>query len=142
MSQKHHPLPLWALFLVLLGLTVAEVGLYEVWSRHQGIMPKYAMVLLLFIFTIPKAAIVLIYFMHLKFERQLVVAVALLPFLTAAIAVIPTLTDIMTLKSDSYNEVEGLGDYAPISHGGDDHGHEDDAVKDEDDDADAHHEAH
>ena len=140
MSQKHHPLPLWALFLVLLGLTVAEVGLYEVWSRHQDIMPKYAMVLLLFIFTIPKAAIVLIYFMHLKFERQLVVVVALIPFLTAAIAVLPTLIDIMTLKSSSYNQVEGLADYAPLSHGKDDHGHDDDVIKDED--ADAHHEAY
>lgn len=115
--KEHHPVPLWTLFLALLALTVAEVVLFEIWSRNQALMPKYAMVLLLLVFTIPKAAIVLIYFMHLKFERQLIIALALIPFLMAAIAVLPILTDIMTLRGQSYNEVEGLRAYNPVAHG-------------------------
>ncbi len=122
MAQQHHRIPLWGLFLTLLALTAAEVALFEVWSEHQWLMPKYAMVLLLLVFTIPKAAIVLIYFMHLKFERQLVVTLALIPFATAAIAVLVTLSDIVTLKQDAYNQVPGLREYSPMRQE-DDHDH-------------------
>jgi len=115
--KEHHPLPLWTLFLVLLSLTVAEVGLFEIWSRNQAMMPKYAMVLLLLIFTLPKAAIVLIYFMHLKFEKHLVITLALIPFMLAAIVVLPILTDIMTLKSQSNVIAPELRQYNPVGHG-------------------------
>ncbi len=115
--DQPHTVPLWGLFLALLALTAAEVALFEVWShsnlRGEPFMPKYAMVLiLLIVLTIPKAAIVMIYFMHLKFERQLVVLLALTPLITAAIAVLPTLTDAKTLKNwgQSYNLAHGLGD--------------------------------
>lgn len=89
--------------MALLLLTAAEVGLYEIW-RHtaaQGdpFIPKLALVLILvLVLTLPKAAIVLIYFMHVKFEKQLVVLLALAPFLFVFIAVLPTLTDIMVLQ--------------------------------------------
>lgn len=117
MAQEHHRIPLGGLFLALLALTAAEVALFEVWSRHQGLMPKYAMVLLLLLFTLPKAAIVLVFFMHLRFERQLVVTLALLPFVMAAIAVLPILTDIVTLKPSATNQVPGLRQYHPLGHG-------------------------
>lgn len=128
---KHdHALPLWGLFLALLAFTAAEVGLFEVWHRTQEVnaagevtwqlMPKFAMVLIIFLFTIPKAVIVLVYFMHIKFEKWLVVLLALLPFGFAAIAVLPTLTDIRTLKGDqkTYNFDPHLGSYNPNAHGG------------------------
>ena len=111
MSEHQHRVPLLGLFAVLLALTGAEVALFEIWSRNQWLMPKYAMVLLLLLFTLPKAAIVLIYFMHLRFERQLVVTLALIPFVVAAIAVLPILSDIMTLKDRSYNQVEHLREF-------------------------------
>lgn len=129
MAQEHHRVPLWSLFLALLVLTAAEVALYEVWSRNQWIMPKVTMVLILiFVLTLPKAMIVLTYFMHLKFERQLIVMLALLPFGLVFVAVLPILTDIVTLKANSYNQVEGLRDYGPTGHGHaeDQSGHEDD----------------
>lgn len=126
-----HGVPLWGLFIALLALTAGEVLLFEVWHRTQEhdatgaitwqLMPKYAMVLLLLVFTLPKAAIVMIYFMHLKFEKQFVVLLALLPFLLALIAVIPTLVDIQTLKGhkQTYNVVpeSQLKDFK-IEHGG------------------------
>ena len=124
MAQAHHRVPLWGLFLALLALTAAEVALYEVWSRNQGIMPKYVMVLILiFVLTLPKAMIVLTYFMHLKFERQLIVALALIPFAMVFVAVLPILTDTVTLKPDAYNQVEGLRDFGPPAG----HGHTDSA---------------
>lgn len=113
MSEHNHRVPLWGLFLALLALTAAEVALFEVWSRNQWLMPKYAMVLLLLIFTLPKAAIVLIYFMHLKFERQLVVGLAIAPFPIVLIAILPILSDTVTLKPQAYNQVPGLREFVP-----------------------------
>jgi len=94
-----HQVPLWGLFLALVALTIAEVGLYEVWlyGAKQGnpFIPKYALVLIiLLVLTLPKAAIVMIYFMHLKFEKQLVVFLSLVPFVFAAICILLTLADI------------------------------------------------
>lgn len=101
-SPHFHPVPLWGLFMALLLLTAAEVGLYEVWqhtaAHGEPFIPKLALVLILIIvLTLPKAAIVLIYFMHVKFEKQLVILLALAPFVFVFIAVLPTLTDIMVL---------------------------------------------
>lgn len=129
MSDKEHRIPLLGLFIALLVLTAAEVALFEVWSRNQSIMPKYAMVLLLLIFTIPKAAIVLIYFMHLKFERQLVVTLAIVPFIMVFIAVLPILTDTVTLKPQAYNQVEGLREFIPSA---DHDGHDSDTHSEDD----------
>ncbi len=133
MSQKDHHIPLWGLFMALLALTAAEVVLFEVWSRNQWMMPKYAMVLLLLIFTLPKAAIVLTYFMHLKFERQLIVSLALAPFAMVFVAILPILTDIMTLRDQSYNQVPGLREFIPSAdHGeGHDEGHGEDSSDDD-----------
>ncbi len=102
-SPHYHPVPLWGLFMALLFLTAAEVGLYEIWkhtAQHgDPFIPKLALVLILIIvLTLPKAAIVLIYFMHVKFEKQLVILLALVPFVFVFIAVLPTLTDIMVLR--------------------------------------------
>ncbi|MCE9591816.1 MAG: cytochrome C oxidase subunit IV family protein [Planctomycetes bacterium] len=128
-----HAVPLWGLFLALLALTAGEVALFEIWHQTQQhnaagevtwqLMPKFAMVLLLLVFTLPKAAIVLIFFMHLKFEKQFIVLLALIPFVFATIAVLPTLTDITTLlhHGQTYNGVphEQLGGFNPhgASHG-------------------------
>ena len=113
MSTEQHRVPIWGLFLALLALTAAEVALFEIWSRHQEIMPKFAMVLLLLIFTLPKAVIVLVYFMHLKFERHLVITIAIVPFIMVFIAVLPILTDTVTLKPQAHNQVDGLREFIP-----------------------------
>ena len=108
-------------FFLLLLFTAAEIGLYEFW-RHtrdhweEPFVPKFAVVLLIFLFTIPKAFIVLSYFMHLRFERSLVVLIALVPFVMVAIAILPTLADIRTLADRNYTKAVGLVDDLKSDH--------------------------
>ncbi len=110
-TSPHHPrVPLSWLFFALLALTAAEVLLYEIWHYTgvhyaQPFVPKYVIVLLILLFTLPKAAIVMIYFMHLKFEHQLVVALAIIPFFFAFLGVFTPLSDTLTLKPQAQNRV-------------------------------------
>ncbi len=124
-----HSINLMACFLALLALTAGEVLLFEVWV-HTHFVPKFVMVLMLLILTLPKAAIVMIYFMHLKFEKHLLVLLAVVPLLMIFVAVLPTLTDIMTLKHNDLtrNQVHGLADWNPMNagHSAQDHGGEHD----------------
>ncbi len=112
-----HTVPLWGLFLALLALTAGEVGLFEWWHRTAEtgtpVFPKYVMVILLMVMTLPKAAIVMIYFMHLKFERPFVVLLAVVPLVMVFICVLPPLIDGQTLKGDGklLNKVENLGEF-------------------------------
>lgn len=130
-GQHEHRMPLMGLFAALLVLTAAEVALFEVWHytalRGEPFIPKVAMVLILIIvLTLPKAAIVLIYFMHIKYEKFLIVFLSLIPLLFAGIAVLPTLTDLVTLRDRSFTHVEGLRDYRAIKgHSLEEDGHKD-----------------
>lgn len=128
MPEKEHPhiVPLWGLFVALLALTAAEVGLYEFWQRSgeqvNGQMvyfiPKFAIVLLILVFTLPKALVVLIFFMHLKFEKQMIVTLAIVPFIVAGIAVLLTLSDTKALhdQAQASRSVAGLKDYSLHRH--------------------------
>lgn len=126
-SDTKHTVNLPVCFLLLLVFTTAEIVLYEVWRRsgHEvdgqvtHFIPKFALVLLILVFTIPKAFIVLTYFMHLKFERVTVVGIALLPFVFVAVLILPILTDIRTLAPRNYSKSFELGDFATHTHGGD-----------------------
>jgi hypothetical protein len=122
--NPHHGVPLATLFIALLVLTAGEVAIFEIWS-HIPFVPKYVMVLMLLILTLPKAAIVMIYFMHLKFEKQFVVLLAVAPLVLVLLAVLPTLSDAMTLKNrgQAMNQVRGLNEWVPAhGHGSGGHG--------------------
>jgi len=114
-GHKHqHSVPLMTLFLALLALTAGEVALFEIWTVTHFV-PKFVMVLMLLILTLPKAAIVMIYFMHLKFEKQFVVWLAIGPLLLVLIAIAPTLVDAVTLRNNdrTLNHVPGLAEWVP-----------------------------
>ena len=140
-DQAHgHALKLMPFFLALLALTAAEVGLYE-WWRHSWVMegdvkvfaiPKFVLVLLILVFTLPKAYIVLVYFMHIRFEPAFIVWLAVIPLLMTFLAVLPTLTDTATLKERKLNHTSVIGKYEPPHHHKDDgHDHKDDKKKEE-----------
>jgi glucan phosphoethanolaminetransferase (alkaline phosphatase superfamily) len=122
-----HGLKLLPFFFALLALTAAEVGLYE-WWRHsftllpdgtkEFAIPKFALVLLILVFTLPKAYIVLVYFMHIRFEKWVVVVLAVVPLLMTFVCVLPTLTDTAALRDRKQNYVKQIGKYAaPHGHG-------------------------
>ena len=131
--DSKHALNLPLFFFLLLIFTAAEVGLFEFWrqSGTQGerFVSKFVLVLLVFAFTIPKAFIVLTYFMHLRFERSLVVLIALVPFFMVALMVLTVLSDIRTLSPRQYGQAVNLADYA-LEHGGQAH-HDGDGEHDE-----------
>lgn len=65
-EQSEHKRPNYmAIFWILAGLTVVEVGFSVL--LH---LPKYAMIVGLVGFAVVKAALVALFFMHLRFERK------------------------------------------------------------------------
>ncbi len=108
--EEPHRVPLWALFLILLALTAAEVILYDLWVNYRFV-PKYALVILILVFTLPKAAIVMTYFMHLKFEKQIIIGLAVVPFVMACGVVLAILSDTLQLKPQAFNRVKAIGVY-------------------------------
>lgn len=137
-DDGHHALKLWPFFLALLALTAAEVGLYETWrgsaetladGSKSYFIPKFALVWAILIFTLPKAYIVLVYFMHLRFEKALIVGLAIIPLFMVFICILPTLTDITTLKERQINPVKEMNQQKMTREGnahGADHKHDPD----------------
>jgi cytochrome c oxidase subunit 4 len=88
--QPHaHPQPNYmGVFWWLLGLTIAEVA---VAYAH---MPRLIMVVLLVGMAFTKAAMVALYFMHLKFERSTLTLIALTPLILCIFLSLMLLPDI------------------------------------------------
>lgn len=125
-GHDNHAMKLWPFFLALLALTAAEVGLYEAWQASAETLadgsksyfiPKFALVWLILVFTLPKAYIVFVYFMHIRFEKAFIVVLAVIPLLVVFICVLPTLTDTATLKERQFNPVTTMKQDQLRSHG-------------------------
>ena len=76
------------IFWVLLVLTVVEVAL-----TFLG-LPKLLLGSLLVILAVWKAALVAMYFMHLKFERRTLAMIAVVPFILCLFLILMLLPDI------------------------------------------------
>ena len=85
-------------FIALSALTVGEVGLFELWRSTQFV-PKIVVVMIILGLTLPKAAIVMIFFMHLRYEKLVLIIIAVAPLILVFIAILPTLTDIKTVNA-------------------------------------------
>ena len=90
MTTAHaHPQPNYmGVFWWLVALTIAEVA---VAYTH---MPKLIMVILLVGMAFTKAAMVALYFMHLKFERSTLTLIALTPLILCVFLIMMLLPDI------------------------------------------------
>lgn len=90
MTTAHaHPQPNYmGVFWWLVALTIAEVA---VAYTH---MPKLIMVILLVGMAFTKAAMVALYFMHLKFERSTLTLIALTPLILCVFLILMLLPDI------------------------------------------------
>jgi cytochrome c oxidase subunit 4 len=76
------------IFWVLLVLTIVEVAL-----TFLG-LPKLLLGSLLVILAVWKAALVAMYFMHLKFERRTLAMIAVVPFILCLFFILMLLPDI------------------------------------------------
>jgi cytochrome c oxidase subunit IV len=76
------------IFWLLLVLTVVEVGI-----TFLG-LPKMLLASLLVILAVWKAALVAMYFMHLKFERKTLAMIAIVPFVLCLFFILMLLPDI------------------------------------------------
>ena len=89
MATKTHTHPNYmGIFWVLLVLTVVEVGL-----TFLG-LPKKLLGSLLVILAVWKAALVAMYFMHLKFEPKTLAMIAIVPFVLCLFMILMLLPDI------------------------------------------------
>jgi cytochrome c oxidase subunit IV len=89
MASTTHTHPNYmGIFWVLLVLTVIEVALTFVG------LPKLLLGSLLVILALWKAALVAMYFMHLKFERRTLAMIAVVPFILCLFLILMLLPDI------------------------------------------------
>ncbi len=83
MSSESHPQPNYgAIFLALLFFTIVEI-----FAANMP-LPKLYVALVLIAFALVKAALVAIFYMHLKFEKLKLTLIVLSPFIFAAILVL------------------------------------------------------
>ncbi|HXH28202.1 MAG TPA: cytochrome C oxidase subunit IV family protein [Candidatus Polarisedimenticolia bacterium] len=91
-SQAHgHAEPnYWMVWLALAVLTAVELGV------SKTAMPKAAIVVSLCALALTKAGLVAAYFMHLRFERHVLMLVVLSPLLLSAILYVGLVPDATT----------------------------------------------
>lgn len=86
-STKHHPNYI-AVFWVLLIFTLSEVGVTYL------PVPRFPMAIILVCLAMTKALLVAMYYMHLKFEKWLLILIAISPLITAIILTLALIPDI------------------------------------------------
>ena len=87
MAEAHHEPNYMAIFYWLFGLTVGELAV-----AYMG-LPKALMVAALVGLAVAKAALVAMYFMHLKFERRTLAWIALTPPILLVLFMVITFPD-------------------------------------------------
>ena len=89
MSETAHPEPNYmGVFWWLLALTIIEVAVIYL------PIAKLAIAIMLITLAITKAALVALYFMHLKFERRTLALVAVCPFVLCVFLILMLTPDI------------------------------------------------
>jgi cytochrome c oxidase subunit IV len=91
MAAEHKHPNYMAIFYLLAVLTVGEIGV--VFLPHYVGISKFAVGVFLCAFAIVKAALVAMYFMHLKFETRTLGLIALTPLAIATLLVFVILPD-------------------------------------------------
>ena len=89
MSETAHPEPNYiGVFWWLLALTIVEIAVIYL------PIAKLAIAIMLITLAVTKAALVALYFMHLKFERRTLALVALSPFVLCVFLILMLTPDI------------------------------------------------
>ena len=101
MAGEHKHPNYMAIFYWLAVLTVGEIGV--VFLPHYVPMSKFAVGVFLCAFAIVKAALVAMYFMHLKFETRTLGLVAVTPLAIATLLVFVILPDAFRVDHKTAN---------------------------------------
>jgi len=88
----HHHVNYIACFLALVGLTVATVLAYYVFRTSESELIK---VLVALSIAAVKAAVVAMFFMHLKFEGKLIYTIAIVPLILCVLLVCALIPDVL-----------------------------------------------
>lgn len=102
-----HPLPVWGLVAVFVALTILTIITVAQASFDLG---RYDVALTMFIATV-KATLVMLFFMHLAFDKPFNLIVFLSSFVFVALFIVFTLTDAQ-LNSDA---LEPVIDQPPVA---------------------------
>ena len=103
MSASHHEPNYMYVFYALAVLTAVEIGIIYV------PIAKVAIAVMLVILALAKAALVAMYFMHLKYEKRTLGIIALTPLILCTLLIIALLPDLTGVphKSSTTNQVQG-----------------------------------
>jgi len=121
-ARKHKEVSPWLISAGFAVILLVNFMLFYFWSEANEAghpwFDKVWLVIAICVLTALQAYGIMALSMHLSKERQFIVGVATLPFLTVVLAIIPTLIDIMTLKGNNltYNIVPTLHEYNPHGH--------------------------
>ena len=94
----HHHVNYIACFLALVGLTVATVLAYYVFRTSESELIK---VLVALAIAAVKAAVVAMFFMHLKFEGKLIYLIFFVPLLLCVLMIVALIPDIIMTEPGS-----------------------------------------
>ncbi len=95
--HESHDGAYWRLFFALAALTLVELGIPVVLSE-----PRWLMIWLLMAVACAKAAGVLLYYMHVKFEKSLVAWIAIGPLLFVGILIILIKADVTEIDQGGW----------------------------------------
>ena len=99
---EHHQGPSYIkIWWWLLGLTIAEVFVYWLGSKDPAYLSQLEKIILLVGMALSKAALVALYFMHLRFERITIMVIAGTPLLICTFLVFMLTPDVGLIKRTS-----------------------------------------
>jgi len=90
--MPHHHVNYIVCFLTLVGLTVATVLAYYVFRTSESELLKILVALAI---ASVKAAVVAMFFMHLKFEGKLIYTIAIVPLILCVLLVVALIPDVL-----------------------------------------------
>ena len=98
LQHEHKKSNYWMIWLYLLILTLAEVGIGYWYVAYKNTHPKIKVfgVSALIFMAVWKAGLVGAFFMHLRFEKKTLIAIVLTPFLLLLILALGLLPDALS----------------------------------------------
>lgn len=109
--DAHPPVPYFKIFATLLIFTAITILASFLDLRNYG-LDKWANVLLAMGIATFKASLVMLFFMHLKYEKRPIVVIAMIPFVLAGVLVFALFPDVV---NGQYHQNEAAAAAVPAA---------------------------